>query len=174
MSDIQALIELLKSDDPNKRYDACEELKVRRHPLPQEAMDALHTAAHDPNPEVADAAQRALAIHAPQQKIDVAVEKEMGKLETNNRNVIPLKKFLLWSMVFGALATLPWMVRLGIDIGEFWNLLATAIIGALLSGILGFLGWNIFRNVRGMMITCGISAIVIIFVLSFLMKLMPV
>lgn len=77
-------------------------------------------------------------------------------------------------MAFGALATFPWMVRLGIHIGAFWNLLATAVIGALLSGILGFLGWNIFRNTRERMITCGIIAIVIIFVLSFLMMRMPV
>jgi CHASE2 domain-containing sensor protein len=84
------------------------------------------------------------------------------------------KRLILWIMAFGALATFPWMARLGFDIGEFWNLLDTAVIGALLSGILGFLSWNIFRNARERMITCGIIAIVIIFVLSFLMMRMPV
>ena len=64
MSDIQRLIELLKSDNPNKRYDACEELRVSQPPLPQEAIDALRAAAMDPNADVADAAQRALSLHA--------------------------------------------------------------------------------------------------------------
>ena len=70
MSDIKDLIELLKSDNPNKRYDACEELRVSQQPLPQEAIDALKIATNDSNPDVADAAQRALAVHAPQPKLE--------------------------------------------------------------------------------------------------------
>jgi hypothetical protein len=65
MSDIQQFIELLKSNNPNKRYNACEELRVSKQPLPQEAIDALHSATNDPNVAVANAAQRALALHAP-------------------------------------------------------------------------------------------------------------
>ena len=63
MPDIQRLIELLQSDNPNKRYDAWEELRVSRQPLPQDAIDALQIAKGDSNSEVADAAQRALALH---------------------------------------------------------------------------------------------------------------
>jgi len=36
MSNIQSLIEMLQGDNPNKRYDACEELRVSPQPLPQE------------------------------------------------------------------------------------------------------------------------------------------
>jgi hypothetical protein len=83
MSDIQHLLELLKSDNHNKRYDACEELRVSRQPLPQQAIDALHSATNDPNPDVADGARRALALHTQQSKLEEAVEEEAGKLATN-------------------------------------------------------------------------------------------
>lgn len=63
MSDIQRLIELLKSDNHNMRYDACEQLRVWRQPLPQEAIDALAETTNDANADVADAAQRALSLH---------------------------------------------------------------------------------------------------------------
>jgi hypothetical protein len=62
MSDIQRLLELLKSANPNKRFDACEELRVSS-PLPPEALEALQLVTNDTNPSVADAAQRALAVH---------------------------------------------------------------------------------------------------------------
>ena len=78
MSDIQHLIELLKSDNPDRRYDACEQLRVSRQPLSDHAIDALSTATNDPNPDVADAARRALALHAPQVKLDAVGEKETG------------------------------------------------------------------------------------------------
>jgi hypothetical protein len=63
MSDIQTLIKMLQSENPNKRYDACEELRVSPHPLPRETTDALNVAANDMNADVADAARRALSHH---------------------------------------------------------------------------------------------------------------
>jgi hypothetical protein len=63
MSDIQSLIKMLQSDNPNKRYDACEELRVSPHPLPLEATEALNVAMNDANANVADAAWRALSLH---------------------------------------------------------------------------------------------------------------
>jgi len=78
MSDVQYSIELLKSDNPNQRYDACEQLRVSRQPLSQDAIDALSSATNDHNPDVADAARRALALHAPQLKPDTTSEKETG------------------------------------------------------------------------------------------------
>ena len=74
MSNFQHLIELLKSDNPNKRYDACEELRVSRQPLPQEAIDVLKSVTNDSNPDVADAAQRALALHT-----QVSNDPELGQ-----------------------------------------------------------------------------------------------
>ena len=64
MSDIQSLIKMLQSDNHNKRYDACEELRVLPS-LPSEALEALRIVTNDPNPEVADAAERAIALHTP-------------------------------------------------------------------------------------------------------------
>ena len=96
---------------------------------------------------------------------------------TPESNMMTPKRLFVWIMVFGALATFPWMTRLGFYIGEFWNLLATATIGALLSGFLGLVGYfigNLFGNARAGLKIIGIIAIVIIFVLSFLMMLMPV
>ena len=63
MPDFQSLIKLLQNDNPNKRYEACEELRVSQQPLPQEAIDVLNLATNDSNPDVADAARRALALH---------------------------------------------------------------------------------------------------------------
>jgi hypothetical protein len=56
---------VVSSRPPDKRYDSCEELRVMvlHQPLPQEAIDALNSAMKDSNPAVADAAQRALALH---------------------------------------------------------------------------------------------------------------
>ena len=63
MSDFEGLIQKLKSTDANARYEACEELRVAPSVSP-EALAALRTAAEDPNAGVADAARRALALHA--------------------------------------------------------------------------------------------------------------
>lgn len=62
MTDIQKWILQLQSDNPNKRYEACEELRVTPS-ITDEALDALHEASNDPNALVADAAQRAIRVH---------------------------------------------------------------------------------------------------------------
>jgi hypothetical protein len=64
MSDISHFIKMLQSQDHNRRYEACEELRVWNSPLPQQALDALQVATNDLHPDVADAAQRALALHS--------------------------------------------------------------------------------------------------------------
>ena len=53
---------MLQSNDSNKRYDACEELRVSPS-LPPEALEALRLATNDANPDVADAARRAIELH---------------------------------------------------------------------------------------------------------------
>ena len=70
MSDIQSLIKMLQSDNHNKRYDACEELRVLPS-LPPEVLEALRLVANDANPSVADAAQRAITLHTPKKTLDV-------------------------------------------------------------------------------------------------------
>lgn len=63
-SNIEMLIEQLQNPNPGKRYEACEELRVSSS-LPDDAIDALRRTTRDENPDVADAAQRALDLHAP-------------------------------------------------------------------------------------------------------------
>jgi hypothetical protein len=56
-------IAMLKSPRATRRYEACEELRVMPT-LPEEARAALQELVHDPDPTVADAALRALQMHA--------------------------------------------------------------------------------------------------------------
>jgi len=60
--DIQKLIDKLQSANSSARYDACEELRVAAS-IPAKALTALRAATKDKDPQVADAASRALAAH---------------------------------------------------------------------------------------------------------------
>jgi hypothetical protein len=62
VADFPKLVANLKSKRPSTRYDACEELRVAPA-IPEDAILALRTACNDPDPGVAEAAGRALAIH---------------------------------------------------------------------------------------------------------------
>jgi uncharacterized protein YbjQ (UPF0145 family) len=59
MSNLEKLLQMLESPKPGKRYDACEELRVGKETSPQVVL-ALEKAMSDADPEVADAARRAL------------------------------------------------------------------------------------------------------------------
>lgn len=136
MTDIQHLINLLKSDNPNKRYDACEGLRVARHPLPQEAMDALHTATNDTNPSVADAAQRALALHTPQLTPDVFDEKEQEKASTEdspNKNL----QYIIIGFVAGAI---PGPIAFSMGRGGSFYLDGYSVFLLIIGGIAGAIG----------------------------------
>lgn len=88
MANIQKWINQLQSENPNKRYEACEELRVAPS-IPEEAISALRKATKDPNQDVSDAAHRAIAIHTVQEisnpqvkELDAneqAIEKRMVK-----------------------------------------------------------------------------------------------
>jgi hypothetical protein len=60
---LQQLIANLGSGRASMRYDACEELRVAPS-IPEDARSALRAATNDPDPGVADAARRALAVHS--------------------------------------------------------------------------------------------------------------
>jgi len=66
MTDLDRYIEKqlvkLQSNNANARYDACEMLKVAPS-IPSEAVNALQKTLNDPNPDVVDAARRALNVH---------------------------------------------------------------------------------------------------------------
>ena len=64
MNQLEKAIRDLNSPNKNTRYEACEELRVTAR-LPDSALAALESATQDPDPLVADAARRALAIHRP-------------------------------------------------------------------------------------------------------------
>ncbi len=64
MPHIEELLRDLKSKKGATRYGACEELRIAPS-IPDVAIQALRIAAADPDPDVADAATRALKIHAP-------------------------------------------------------------------------------------------------------------
>lgn len=59
---IQKLIIQLQSDNPDERFDACEQLRLLPS-LPEFALNAMSKATRDPHPDVADAAQRAISHH---------------------------------------------------------------------------------------------------------------
>jgi hypothetical protein len=62
MSNIDRFLEMLQSNDPNQRYDACEQLRIASS-IPEEALNALRKVTQDSNLDVANAARRALALH---------------------------------------------------------------------------------------------------------------
>lgn len=110
MSDIQALIKMLHSNDADKRYDACEQLRVTPH-LPPEALEELHALLNDKNADVADSARRAIESHTssmPQQEEQKETVQVPALLFWNNR------KRKLWGLFFIVVAvfilTLPWSV----------------------------------------------------------------
>lgn len=85
---IEKLIEMLKSPEASIRYEACEDLHVRPA-LTSDALNALVHTLNDPDADVADAAQRALAFHAPKLEPDRAkseVQKEAVDEHQSNAN----------------------------------------------------------------------------------------
>ena len=62
MTDIQQLVRLLQSDQPQVRRDACEQLMVLPV-LTEEAIVALKMATHDSDTTVARAAEQAMELH---------------------------------------------------------------------------------------------------------------
>jgi hypothetical protein len=62
MTDIQQLVRLLQSDQPEVRCYACEQLMVLPV-LNQDAIDALKFATHDVNATVARSAKHAIELH---------------------------------------------------------------------------------------------------------------
>jgi formylglycine-generating enzyme required for sulfatase activity len=64
MDEIEKYVQMLDSPKASVRYDACESLRVAPS-LDDAAKAALERASDDPDPDVRDAAQRALIVHRP-------------------------------------------------------------------------------------------------------------
>jgi hypothetical protein len=172
MPDIPHLIKTLQSNNPNERYDACEQLRVSLW-LPKEAFDVLRTATSDSNPDVADAAQRALALHT-ELKIDLKSNYEnqrknelpltnWGAIKTGIKiGLIPMATILiLFSLSFGygygLIFAFIWGTPMGIPggiigslIGKYWKKTWGAIqIGSIIGTILGIGLWFLLTNLFG-------------------------
>ena len=61
MANIERLLQDLQSDNPKKRFDACERLLFSVG-IPDNAIEALRKAAKDSDPKVAEMARKALDV----------------------------------------------------------------------------------------------------------------
>ena len=157
MSDIESLIQQLQGNNPNKRYDACEALRVMllHQPLPQEAIDALHSATNDTNPDVAEAAQRALAFHAqisntPKQSEEPTGSDERGKNVTIDRRALRTEILSIGLGILGGFLGLPLIFAIFVSIqdglefliGPIYYVLTRLFVGA----VIGSLMYNIRKH----------------------------
>jgi hypothetical protein len=156
MPDIQSLIKKLQSDNPDKRYEACEELRVSQQPLSQDAIDALKNATRDVNPDVADAAQRALALHT-QNNEEV---KKQDKTSTENEGGFSLL-LILACVAIGSIA-----IYSSLTIGK--GVIVGGIIGGTIVGIMPYITqrFRIFRINSQAAITANLTIIIVSFLLS--------
>lgn len=83
MSDIHAIINLLKSSDSNERYNACLQL-MKISPLPPEAIEALQQAVKDDDSAVSNAAQKIIDLHN--------AESSPSNIEANSAELDPIQK----------------------------------------------------------------------------------
>ena len=134
MSDIHSLIKMLQSENPNKRYDACEELRLLPS-LPPEALEALRLATNDPNPSVADAAQRAIALHSPKKTIDVV--QNLDVVESKKKSYAEHWGIRYIFAVLGFPAGAIWGFSLLVDAMSLVPLLIGGIIGAGAGWVIG-------------------------------------
>jgi hypothetical protein len=87
MADFQHLIGMLQSKDPDKRFEACEKLRVATN-IPPEALEALRSVANDTNLDVADAAQRAIKLHSPDiGSLQAEKDTSTGEKEAKAKNI---------------------------------------------------------------------------------------
>ena len=147
MADIENLIQQLQDNNPNKRYDACEALRVMvlHQPLPQEAIDALNSATNDSNPDVVEAAQRALAFHArisntPEQSEestggdgrgkDVAIDRRALRTEILSIELGALGGFLGLPLIFAIFVS----IQDGLEflIGPIYYIFLRLLVGAVI------------------------------------------
>jgi hypothetical protein len=90
MDEIEKLIKMLDSPKASARYDACESLRVARL-LDDAAIAALQRASHDSDPEVRDAAQRALSVHQTEPpQPETKTRPTAGAMKPDNRHTLAI------------------------------------------------------------------------------------
>jgi hypothetical protein len=134
MSDIQSLIKMLQSNNPAKRYDACESLRVSPS-LPYEALEALRLVTNDSNPDVADAARRAIELHASYKDIlqSGRVDDEPMKQTHNTKKARDLVRGLFgWFLIGNLVLILEYLY----PSFSQWNILGVPVVTVIVIGIL--------------------------------------
>jgi uncharacterized membrane protein len=144
-------LEMLKSKNPSKRCEACEELRVAPT-LPLEAIGALRAAAADPDPVVADAARRAWILHAdtPASSNPAQPPSALGKTTGDVLSwMVATVFFVVWIiMAVGAVAANLWYGHEKFLVSMAWFM----VIGIGLSVVIGAFtprGWRNRMKQRG-------------------------
>ena len=134
MSEIQQLLDLLKSDNHNKRYEACEQFRIWKQPLPQEAIDALTVTTKDINSDVADAARRALSFHSQvDNEEEQRQELDASSLDKSSKTNLPTAIGIGFLVGFiGTLSLISLMIYGSKDI--------TFLVDGAIGGVFGVLG----------------------------------
>jgi hypothetical protein len=143
MRDIPQLIKMLQDNDHNRRYEACEELSVLRHHLPQVAIAALIVAKDDSNPAVADAAKRALAVHTELEKSDLEV------FDKNSPSVKPLtmrQTILIGALVGGVSISMLYIREFSGVPDYLMGLVIYAFVGTILGMPGAIIGRHLGKN----------------------------
>jgi hypothetical protein len=129
-------MKMLRSNNPDERFEACEKLRVTPA-IPPEAMEALLSVTSDTNLDVADAAQRALKVHSTNK---VSAQAVYVDIENKKREVGPdgliivIGSAVITNFIFVIL------IR-GFDSGEIW---ARFMIGSIPSVVFSMVGYSVW------------------------------
>lgn len=168
MNSIAIQLDGLRSPNKNKRYEACEQLRVAPH-LPQEAIRALEQVSDDLDPDVADAARRALLAHlqdktvfigAPSRDAEEAPVQSAGPATDYQVMLKEIRSWGFWSLAWGVLHLIasgifsaPWgLLLLVVGFGSLYFrtasmfiIYAVTLAWAALSNLMaGAGGWTVF------------------------------
>lgn len=166
MNSITLQLDQLRSPNKNKRYDACEQLRIAPR-LSPDAISALEQASNDTDRDVADAARRALLVHI-RDGTDFtsnaysveAAPVQGGSVTTDHEAMLKeIRSWGFWSLGLGVMHLIgsgifsaPWgLLLIIVGLASFYFRTAAMFIvygvtmsWAAFSNLRGGAGWNIF------------------------------
>lgn len=104
MNEIEKSIKMLESPKASARYDACESLRVAPS-LNEAAVAALERASNDSDPEVRDAAKRALNVHQTELLPESRTSPSAVLMKPDKRNSLAMA-----GLVTGLLSLIAWLL----------------------------------------------------------------